>query len=225
MTPRIAHEQQDVETIFQRLHTLEAEVRQLRQENARLRGLQRAEHSAAEGPGRYSLVSAEQTFIDLETPNTIPPPPTYREIPAVSPRPDHRARNDTPPTHRAPAGPPPALDVGYVNRVDESKLDELPYGLVVLDREGRVLLYNETESRLTGFARSRVTGRNFFREVAPCTAVKEFEGLFKEFVAGRRGRTVFFDFAFYFSAGTQNVTIALAAGRRPGQTNVMMMRR
>lgn len=220
MSARMANSQGDTESVFLRMRNLEAEVSRLREENARLRGQQA--HHEPQSPGQYSLLSAERAFLEGHTDTFIPPPPTYRELPAVAPQ---VPRHPQPPPRGRSAGPMPALDVGYVNRVEESQLDTLPYGLVVLDRDGRVLLYNETESRLTGFSRNRVLGKNFFGEVAPCTAVKEFEGVFRDFVTGSLGRTVFFDFAFHFSAGTQNVTIALAPGRRPGQTNVMMMRR
>lgn len=210
MRPLESERALDLDAVYTRLQSLESEVARLRAENARLR---------AHPGGHPTLIDVERAFMrePERGERSIPPPPTYRELPAVPPV---SGRLDA--QRGAPLG---GVDVGYVNRVSEDQLDQLPYGLVVLDRDGRVLLYNETESRLTGFARSRVIGRNFFREVAPCTAVKEFEGVFREFVAGRHGRTTFFDFAFHFSAGTQNVTIALAPGRRPGQINVMMMRR
>lgn len=119
----------------------------------------------------------------------------------------------------------PALDIGYVNRVGAEELDGLPYGLIVLDRDGRVLFYNETEERMAGFSREEVVGKNFFKDVAPCTRVQAFEGRFKKFVDGELGRVTFFDFAFHFEGGTQDVTIALSQGRKNGQVNVMLMRR
>ena len=213
-----------LDAVFRRLQQLEAEVTALRDENERLRGGQRSS-------GEYSLSAAESEFTQPGRTATLPPPPTYKDLPAVAPPAVPRLHHDAPrasgfaPPPPANVSPPSGVDVGYVNRVDEEQLDQLPYGLVVIDRTGRVLFYNETEARLTGFSRARVIGRNFFREVAPCTAVQGFEGIFRDFVAGKRGRSVFFDFAFHFSSGTQNVTIALSSGRRAGQVNVMMMRR
>lgn len=86
-------------------------------------------------------------------------------------------------------------------------------------------LYSETESQLAGFDRNRVVGKNFFEEVAPCTQVKGFEGRFRDFVQGKLGRVTFFDFAFHFEHGTQHVTIAFSQGRKPGQINVMLIRK
>ncbi|MEL6180096.1 MAG: PAS domain-containing protein [Myxococcota bacterium] len=135
--------------------------------------------------------------------------------------------HELPPTPVGGDEPTPmvGLDLGLINRVSEEELHGLPYGLIVLNASGDILFYNETESNLAGFERERVTGKNFFREVAPCTRVKEFEGRFNDFVDGRLGRVEVFDFAFHFAHGTQRVVIALSPGRRKGQINVMLMRK
>ncbi|MEM9194220.1 MAG: PAS domain-containing protein, partial [Myxococcota bacterium] len=87
------------------------------------------------------------------------------------------------------------FDAGQVRRLDEASLDALPYGLVVVDSEGRVLLFNDTESRFVGLSRTKVVGRNFFRDIAPCTRVQQFEGRFREFVQQDNGYGVeTFDF-------------------------------
>jgi photoactive yellow protein len=130
---------------------------------------------------------------------------------------------DTP----APVGPgvQGGVDLGMINQVSEEALNQLPYGLIVLDSEGGVLFYNETEARLTGFRREKILGRNFFRDVAPCARVQAFEGNFQAFVRGELGPVHFFDFAFHFQKGTQLVQIGFSQGRRRGQVNVMLMRR
>lgn len=118
----------------------------------------------------------------------------------------------------------PSVDLGYINRVSADELNHLPYGLIVVDTQGHVLFYNETESKLTGFARERIIGKNFFQDVAPCARVKEFEGRFLDFVDGKLGRVTFFDFAFHFERGTQNVVIGLSHGRKSGHINIMLVR-
>ena len=55
-------------------------------------------------------------------------------------------------------------------------VDDLPFGVIVVDRSGTILEYNTYETEMTGFSKERVLGRNFFHDVAPCTAIKEFEG-------------------------------------------------
>lgn len=47
--------------------------------------------------------------------------------------------------------------------------DDLPFGLVVMDRSGNVLGYNAVEAELSGLNQANVIGRNFFEEVGPCT--------------------------------------------------------
>lgn len=47
-------------------------------------------------------------------------------------------------------------------------LDELPYGVIGLSSDGRVQIYNATESRLAGLPAARVLGGNFFNNIAQC---------------------------------------------------------
>jgi photoactive yellow protein len=51
--------------------------------------------------------------------------------------------------------------------------DYLPIGLVVLDREGRVVVYNRMEEQLAARSRAKVIGTRFFHDVAPCMNVRE----------------------------------------------------
>jgi photoactive yellow protein len=53
--------------------------------------------------------------------------------------------------------------------VSPGGIDDLGFGLIVMDRDGRVTGYNRAESGLSGLPVSEVTGRNFFIEVGPCT--------------------------------------------------------
>jgi photoactive yellow protein len=48
-------------------------------------------------------------------------------------------------------------------------IDNLGFGLVVMDRDGRVIGYNQAESELSGLPADGVIGRNFFVEIGPCT--------------------------------------------------------
>ena len=49
------------------------------------------------------------------------------------------------------------------------RLDDFGFGLIVMDRDGRVLGYNQAESELSGLPPADVIGRNFFVEIGPCT--------------------------------------------------------
>jgi photoactive yellow protein len=156
-----------------------------------------------------------------------PAPPSYPAAPPM-PRPPARAPVPFPsaaPT--APATPGPAnVDIGVVRQLTVEQLNGLPYGVVVVDREGTVLVYNDTESRLAAVPRDRVLMRNFFRDVAPCTQVKEFEGRFQAFARGEtRSAVEQFDFVFNFASGAQQVTIIFTPGRARGTFNILMTRR
>ncbi len=83
----------------------------------------------------------------------------------------------------SPIGRP---EIERIQRLSEAELDQLPFGAVRLDPAGRVLAYNRAEAEMSGVARERALGRNFFTEVAPSTDVPEFAGRFHDGVrAGR----------------------------------------
>jgi photoactive yellow protein len=97
-------------------------------------------------------------------------------------------------------------NVGILNR---EVADLLPYGFIRLDEDGIVLEYNTTESALSGLPREGVLGRNFFRSVAPCTCVKEFEGRVREMIAGQKADRDEMQFLFKFPGRVTNVTLAM----------------
>ena len=98
-----------------------------------------------------------------------------------------------------------SFDLAKASAVDN--IDELPFGVIVVDRKGTILEYNRYESDMTGFSRERVLDRNFFHDVAPCTAIKEFEGRFGEFLTSHDTSIEPFEFTFPFTKGEQRVTI------------------
>lgn len=51
---------------------------------------------------------------------------------------------------------------------NEAALDALPFGIVGLDGDNVVEIYNAHEVRSSGLPRERVVGRHFFFDVAPC---------------------------------------------------------
>ncbi len=118
------------------------------------------------------------------------------------------------------------LDFGAITRLTPAELDGLPYGLVTLDAAGRIIHYNDTESRLAGLPPSRVIGRFFFDDVAPCTRVREFKGRFDELVRDpAKVRVQTFDFVFRFATGYQEVSIVMTPSRIRGQFHLAMIRR
>ena len=64
-------------------------------------------------------------------------------------------------------------------QLDEKQLDNLAFGAIQLDKDGKILSYNAAEGDITGRKPEEVVGRNFFTEVAPCTNSDEFYGRFR----------------------------------------------
>jgi photoactive yellow protein len=94
-----------------------------------------------------------------------------------------------------------------VPHLSPDEIDVLPFGAIVIDGDGTILRYNEFEARLARLDPSRVVGKNFFKDIAPCTAVRGFEGRLHEFVESQERVSVTFDYRFAFKHGVEDVAI------------------
>jgi photoactive yellow protein len=108
-----------------------------------------------------------------------------------------------------------------IDALNPAQLDSLPFGAIQLDDEGRILQYNDYESRLAGIDKSKAIGKNFFTEIAPCTDVKEFRGRFTEGVA-RKQLHVKFRYHFAFKKNPREVTVNLYYSELTGSTWVFI---
>jgi len=73
-------------------------------------------------------------------------------------------------------------------------LDDLPVGVMVVDREGRIVLYNRAQEVITGIGREQALGGYLFRDYASHAApevIEAFEQATREVV---RGRELEFDY-------------------------------
>ncbi|WP_207486024.1 histidine kinase dimerization/phosphoacceptor domain -containing protein [Arenibaculum pallidiluteum] len=104
-----------------------------------------------------------------------------------------------------------------------AELDSLDYGVLKLDGSGTILFYSAAESALSGRRREAVLGRNFFRDVAPCTNLPSFFGRFLEGV--RRGALdERLDFVFGFDpSAPQRVRVHMRGANEPGRYWVMVV--
>jgi photoactive yellow protein len=127
-------------------------------------------------------------------------------------------RDDPHSSGQAPAGPqrPKAWSAIYgvgdmqnaLATMSAEEINALPFGVIKVDRKGTILVYNAIEGRLAGFDSTKVIGRNFFRDIAPCTNRPEFLGRFVEGV--KTGRfDVTFRYKFIFPAQPVIVTVHL----------------
>lgn len=102
-----------------------------------------------------------------------------------------------------------------VARMDKGQLDQLPFGAVLLDRRGTIIKYNRMEQEISGRTDpNRVIGKNWFKDVAPCTRSREFYGKFVEGV--KRGKlNVLFDYTFDYKMMKQAVRIHMKSTTDP----------
>lgn len=94
----------------------------------------------------------------------------------------------------------------------EAQLDDMPQGIIRLDADGTILYYNRAQADTLARLAQRTTsaiGSNFFRDVAPCTAVQGFQGRFNDFVAAPGTRIKPFRFLFRLSWGSRWATITM----------------
>ncbi|SFD44199.1 photoactive yellow protein [Thiohalospira halophila DSM 15071] len=78
-----------------------------------------------------------------------------------------------------------------LSSMKEGDLDNLAFGAIQLDADGKILQYNAAEGDITGRDPKAVIGKNFFKEVAPCTDSQDFSGRFKEGVKNGDLNTMF----------------------------------
>lgn len=78
-----------------------------------------------------------------------------------------------------------------LNRMSAKEIDSLAFGAIELDKTGTVLKYNAAEGAITGRNPASVIGKNFFRDVAPCTATAKFKGVFDAGVKADNLNTMF----------------------------------
>lgn len=90
--------------------------------------------------------------------------------------------------------------------MDREAVDSLPFGAILLDRDGTILEYNLTEGQMTGTDPRYVIGQNFFRDVAPCTVNPEFYGRFAEGFEKDELDTVF-EYTFDYQMTPQRVKV------------------
>lgn len=99
-------------------------------------------------------------------------------------------------------------EIERIQNFTEQQLDTLPFGAIRLDREGRILSFNQAEADLSGRKKENVLGKSFFREVAPCTNVQDFAGRFREGVAQGELHTTF-PYVFDYQMDPRKVWVTL----------------
>jgi photoactive yellow protein len=89
-----------------------------------------------------------------------------------------------------------------------AELDALSIGVVKVDDQGVIQMYNKEEGRIGNVNPASVIGKNFFTQVAPCTNNRLFFGKFKEGVS--KGQLSFsMPYTFTYKIKPTNVMIQM----------------
>ncbi|MET3109296.1 photoactive yellow protein [Oxalobacteraceae bacterium GrIS 2.11] len=102
------------------------------------------------------------------------------------------------------------------------QLDSLPYGVIKLDEAGVILEFNLTESAITGRNQVDVIGKNFFKEVAPCTETPEFYGKFQTGLKDEFLNTIF-DYLFDYKMTPTRVKVHMVYVKSGNTGNVWII--
>jgi photoactive yellow protein len=106
--------------------------------------------------------------------------------------------------------------------LDDSALDELPFGVVCLSESGTVVRMNRTESERSGIQRWRAIGRDFFGEVAPGPTNRALAEHVAAFTSGRGARAI--SHTFKRRSGEDPTTIELVRGHQAGRVYLCIRR-
>lgn len=101
-------------------------------------------------------------------------------------------------------------DVDNILSREPQRAEYLPFGAILLDRNGTIVKYNKAESLIASRAPEDVIGKSFFNDVAPCAKGKRFHGEFLKF--HQSGQiNVMFDYKFAYKGANVGVKIHMKA--------------
>ena len=93
-----------------------------------------------------------------------------------------------------------------LGKMSDKQINELAFGAIQLDANGKILTFNAAEATITGVNASGVIGKNFFKDVAPCTNTSKFKGLFDAGVKQDNLNTMF-EYVFDYNMAPTKVKI------------------
>ncbi|HEY5949606.1 MAG TPA: PAS domain-containing protein [Kofleriaceae bacterium] len=110
--------------------------------------------------------------------------------------------------------------------LDDSALDELPFGVVCLSEAMTVVRMNRTESEASGIQRWRAIGRDFFGDVAPGPTNHALAEHVQAFASGEcaPAKPCTIEHTFKRRAGADPTKIELVRGRSAGRVYLCIRR-
>lgn len=109
-----------------------------------------------------------------------------------------------------------------LGNLTQNKADEYSFGIVKLDDEGNIDIYNQyCVDNFGGYRKEDAIGRNYFTQIAPCSNNFLFSGRFKRGVES--GNLDFeFDYCFTYKISPTNVKVRLYRDNA-SQTNWILL--
>ncbi len=108
--------------------------------------------------------------------------------------------------------------------MSRAQLDALDFGVVKVDNTGKIELYNRYESELASIEPSKAEGKNFFKEIAPCTNNSLFYGTFKDCLAKGEMNHLFV-YTFTYKMRPTNVNVHLYRDKASGKNFILVQKR
>lgn len=93
-----------------------------------------------------------------------------------------------------------------MSKMSEKDINGLAFGAIQLDGSGKVMQYNKMEGQITGRDPTAVIGKNFFKDVAPCTNKLAFKGEFDKGVKDGN-LNVMFEYTFDYNMQPTKVKV------------------
>lgn len=88
------------------------------------------------------------------------------------------------------------IDKYDITEIPRTFVDNLPFGNIILDPNNKIVRYNATEAKYTGYNPTVIEGKNFFTQVAPCAGVRNFQGELERLKEDGRNGQIEFKFEF-----------------------------
>lgn len=114
-------------------------------------------------------------------------------------------------------------DIDNILSREPARAEYLPFGAVLLDRNGVIVKYNKAEGLIAGRDPGSVIGKRFFDDIAPCAKGKRFHGEFLKFNRSGLVNTLF-DYEFAYKGANVKVRIHLKS-QPDGQSCWMFVKR
>jgi len=102
-----------------------------------------------------------------------------------------------------------------VEALNQEDIDLLPFGVIGLDSQGAVRIYNRAEATLSGYGTRSAFGKTFFTDVAPCMNNGYFKGRIEK---ARAAGTLDISFSFVgdFSDRNRELSVRVQAAKDGG---------